>query len=241
MAAEAFQVGTIVANSSSQLQVPDYSTNIDNLKTAVDNLRIALDGPDGLTINIKRSIGAENVNNSLASIAKATADNVKAINTIMSDMDKKMTDQTGAGLQLISKQLSGIAATLNNGVATQYILTANTIKKNAFDQANTVAALQRNNITPVIPTNADFLTTMQGTIVDAGSIAAQASATGFITTQANRCITAAADYVGGLLPTPGEIFNNFKSMFQANTADTSGKTVQTEATILKNLSDTRYG
>lgn len=238
--AEAWNVGTIVANSSSALTVPNYSNEFDQLKLAIENLTIALNGPDGLTINLKRSIGAENVTNSLASIAKATADNLKAINALMKDMDKKMTDQTGAGLQLISKQLSGIASTLNNGVATQYILTANTIKKNAFDQANTVAALQRNNITPVIPTNADFLTTMQGTIVDAGNIAAQASATGFITTQANRAITAATDYVGGLLPTPGEIFNNFKSLFPANSADTSGKTVQTEATILKNLSDTRY-
>jgi len=220
-----------------EFTVVDYTNDLNTLFTKMDQLTNAVTYLDD---TIEQCFGASSVPNSINFVAKATADNLKAINILLKDIDKKMVDQTGAGLQQISKHLSGVASSLNTGVATQFILTADQMKKNAFDKAATQAALKRNNLPEVTVSNADFITTLESVLQDAGNVAAQASATGFVTTQANRAITAATDWVTGLDLKPGEIFNRFKSAFVANSADKEGAVVQSEATVLKNLADTRY-
>jgi hypothetical protein len=206
-----------------EFTVVDYTNDLNTLFTKMDQLSTSV---NNLTTAINQSIGATSLPDSIGKTAIASMNQVKAISKAQTDTNKKI-GESFAIMQGIVNQLSGISSTLNTGVATQFILTADQMKKNAFDKAATQAALKRNNLPEVTVSNADFITTLESVLQDAGNVAAQASATGFVTTQANRAITAASNFVTGLLPSPGTIMNTFKSLLPVKAADKEGELMRT--------------
>jgi len=164
---------------------------------------------------------ASTVTGTLANSAKGS----KLLLEAMANLDKDGVSKNSQGLAAlgsISKQLAGLSSTIAAGVATNQIVAADQINKNAFDQAATQAALKRNKLPEVTVTPANFLTSTRKAIGDASTIAAQASAAGFVTSTASSAIGAASSYAMDLLPSFGDITNMFKSNALGKQADPNG-------------------
>ena len=198
------------------------NANLGYIKTAIDNLVIALKS---------EMIGATaaTVPGTLANSAKGS----KLLLEAMAGLDKDGVSKNAQGLAAlgtIAKQLAGLSSTMAAGVATSQIIAADQISKNAFDKSATQAALKRNNLPEVTVTSESLLATIQNSIESAGNIAAQASATGFVSSTANKAISSASNYVTEMLPSFGDITNMFKT-------NTLGKRADTEGTIQMNRAD----
>lgn len=201
----------------------DYTDDFASIVTAIGFLTTAI---NDLTAALEtQMIGptASTVQGSVANSALNTSRFIQAIGGLEVDGSKKKTDGLAA-LGVIASQLAGISSTIATGVATNQIIAADQIKKNAFDKEATQAALTRNNLPTVTVTPAGFLESVRTSVADAGSIAAQASATGFVTSTAATAIGTAGNYVYDLLPSFGQISNGFKNIFQAKAADPEGNT-----------------
>ena len=99
---------------------------------------------------------------------------------------------------------------LGQGVALQAISIAEQIKNNKFTQTATNAALTRSNLPPVVVQPTDVQTAVSESITSAGTVQAQAAATGFVSSSIAQAGTfmvqvsgvetafeAASGYVGG--------------------------------------------
>jgi len=235
-----YTMATLAGNTSGTFQGVDYSNDFNTLIQAIGLLKGSV---DALTLALDTTmlgVTASTVPGTLANSAKGATLAFQSISGLNVDGSKKSTDLQST-LGLIAKQLSGLSGTLAAGVATNQIIAADQIKKNAFDKEATQAALARNNLPAVTVTNANFLQTIQSTVQDATSIAAQASATGFVTSTASKAIGVAGDYVYDLLPSIGDITNAFKSTFPGRTVDTEGELFRTNALALNTLSKTVTG
>lgn len=224
MASE-FLIGTYPGPFNGRDYTDDLATlnaNLGYIKTAIDNLVIALKS---------EMIGATaaTVPGTLANSAKGS----KLLLEAMAGLDKDGVSKNAQGLAAlgtIAKQLAGLSSTMAAGVATSQIIAADQISKNAFDKSATQAALKRNNLPEVTVTSESLLATIQNSIESAGNIAAQASATGFVSSTANKAISSASNYVTEMLPSFGDITNMFKT-------NTLGKRADTEGTIQMNRAD----
>jgi len=224
MASE-FLIGTYPGPFNGRDYTDDLATlnaNLGYIKTAIDNLVIALKS---------EMIGATaaTVPGTLANSAKGS----KLLLEAMAGLDKDGVSKNAQGLAAlgtIAKQLAGLSSTIAAGVATSQIIAADQISKNAFDKSATQAALKRNKLPEVTVTSESLLATIQNSIESAGNIAAQASATGFVSSTANKAISSASNYVTDMLPSFGDITNMFKT-------NTLGKRADTEGTIQMNRAD----
>jgi len=224
MASE-FLIGTYPGPFNGRDYTDDLATlnaNLGYIKTAIDNLVIALKS---------EMIGATaaTVPGTLANSAKGS----KLLLEAMAGLDKDGVSKNAQGLAAlgtIAKQLAGLSSTMAAGVATSQIIAADQISKNAFDKSATQAALKRNKLPEVTVTSESLLATIQNSIESAGNIAAQASATGFVSSTANKAISSASNYVIDMLPSFGDITNMFKT-------NTLGKRADTEGTIQMNRAD----
>ena len=190
------------------------NTNLGNIKTAIDNLVIALKN---------EMIGqtASTAPGTLAHSALNTKILLKAMALMSEEQAGKMTEGLGA-MSAIASQLAGLSSTMAAGVATNQIIAADQISKNAFDKTATQAALKRNNLPEVTVTSESLVETIQNSIESASNIAAQAGATGFVTSTANKAITSASSYVTDMLPSKGTIVNFFKGNTVTKAVDTEG-------------------
>jgi hypothetical protein len=232
-----YTMGSFTGATTGTIQGMDYSADFFELTTAVSFLTGAV---NALTIALDTNmlgVTASTVPGTLANSAKGATIAFQSIAGLNVDGSKKSVDLQ-ATLGLIAKQLSGLSGTIAAGVATNQIIAADQIKKNAFDKEATQAALTRNNLPTVTVTPQSFLTTIQTTVQDASSIAAQASATGFVTSTATKAITVAGDYVYDLLPSVGDITNAFKSVLPSRVTDTEGEAARLSSLTLNTLSKT---
>lgn len=226
MASE-FLIGTYPGPFNGRDYTDDLATlnaNLGYIKTAIDNLVIALKS---------EMIGATaaTVPGTLANSAKGS----KLLLEAMAGLDKDGVSKNAQGLAAlgtIAKQLAGLSSTMAAGVATSQIIAADQISKNAFDKSATQAALKRNNLPEVTVTSESLLATIQNSIESAGNIAAQASATGFVSSTANKAISSASNYVTEMLPSFGDITNMFKTNTLGKRADTEGAIQMNRADIL---------
>jgi hypothetical protein len=218
-------------NTSGTIRIPNYTEELDTINT---NLGFIKQSIDALTFTLKTDlfgVTASTTPGSAASSALKIANYLKAIGGIDVDGSKKQAEGLAA-LGVIAKQLAGLSSTLAAGVATNQIIAADQIKKNAFDKEATQVALARNKLPAVTVTPQGFLQTIQTTVQDATAIASQASATGFVTSTATNAISSASTYVVDLLPSFGEITNQFKSLKFGKLADTEGETTRTTSSTL---------
>jgi hypothetical protein len=190
------------------------NSNLGYIKTAIDNLVLALK-----TEMIGQT--ASSVPGTLANSSLNIKILLKAMALMSEEQATKMTEGLGA-MSAIASQLAGLSSTMAAGVATNQIIAADQINKNAFDKTATQAALKRNNLPEVTVTSESLVATIQNSIESAGNIAAQASATGFVTSTANKAITSASNYVTDMLPSKGTIVNFFKGNTVTKAVDTEG-------------------
>ena len=200
------------------------NANLGYIKTAIDNLVLALK-TDMIGATASTAPGT------LAHSALNTKILLKAMALMSEEQAGKMTEGLGA-MSAIASQLAGLSSTMAAGVATNQIIAADQISKNAFDKTATQAALKRNKLPEVTVTNASLVETIQNSIESASNIAAQASATGFVTSTANKAITSASNYVTDMLPSKGTIVNFFKGNTASKAADTEGTTKRVTAKTL---------
>lgn len=175
---------------------------------------------------------ASNVVGSVANSAFRTVGALRASAGMDIDGNKKQGEGLAA-LGVIAKQLSGIASTINTGVAIQTLTSMDQIQKNTFDKEATQAALKRNNIPEVKVTEANFLSQVQSNITAGTNLYAQASTVGLVNSTASRALSGAANYAYDLLPSFDDITSNFKTLFKAKQADPEGEAARAEARILK--------
>jgi hypothetical protein len=222
-----YLIGTYPGPFNGRDYTDDLATlnaNLGYIKTAIDNLVLALKS---------EMIGqtASTVPGTLANSSLNIKILLKAMAIMSEEQASKMAEGLGA-ISTIASQLGGLSSTMAAGVATNQIIAADQINKNAFDKTATQAALKRNNLPEVTVTSESLVATIQNSIESAGNIAAQASATGFVTSTANKAITSASNYVSGMLPANGTIVNFFKSNAVSKTADTEGQPKRVSATTL---------
>lgn len=226
-----YTMGSFTGATTGTLQGMDYSSDFFELTTAVTFLTGAVNALTAALDTTMLGVTASTVPGTVANNSLRVANYLKAIGGIDVDGNKKQAEGLAA-LGTIAKQLAGLSSTLAAGVATNQIIAADQIKKNAFDKEATQAALTRNKLPAVTVTSQNFLTTIQTTVQDASSIAAQASTTGFVTSTAASAIGSASTYVVDLLPSFGDITNQFKSLKFGKLADTEGETKRVEAEVL---------
>lgn len=233
-----YTMGTFTGNTNGTLQGVDYtpdleaiSANVGFLVSAINNLVIALDGT-------MLGVTASTVPGTIAASAAAVAGTSVAQGKLSVENAKQLEKLIGS-MTAMSKQLSGISSTVASGVATNQIIAADQIKKNAFDKEATQAALKRNNLPEVTVTPTNFLEGIRTAVLDAGNIASTASVTGFLTTTAGTAITNASNYVSELLPSFGDITNAFKGLLPAATVDPAVNAVRTDASALTAIAQTK--
>lgn len=219
---------SILSGVSGNLSIPEYFTEFTELIQAVNNLKDAV-----LTLNtsLNNSIGTPSISQagSLGNSAGKTAGYLKAIGTLGTDDTKKQGDGLAA-LCNISRQLSGIASSINTGVAIQTLTSMDQMQKNAFDKEATQQALDRNKIPKVVVTEANFSAQVESNIRAGSNLYAQASTVALVNATATRAITGAANYAYDLLPSFSDISNNFKKLFESKAADPEGQGKITLAT-----------
>jgi hypothetical protein len=226
-----YVMATLAGNTSGEFQGIDYTEDLEAINANLGFIKQAI---DALTLSLNTDlfgVTASTTPGSAASSALRIATYLKADGKIAVDGNKKQAEGLAA-LGTIAKQLAGLSSTLAAGVATNQIIAADQIKKNAFDKEATQVALARNKLPAVTVTSQGFLQTIQTTVQDATAIASQASATGFVTSTATNAIGSASTYVVDLLPSFGDITNQFKSLKFGKLADTEGEAKRVEAEIL---------
>ena len=226
MASE-FLIGSYPGPFNGRDYTDDLATlnaNLGFIKTAIDNLVLALKS-DMIGATASTAPGT------LANSALNTKILLKAMALMSEEQAGKMTEGLGA-MSAIASQLAGLSSTMAAGVATNQIIAADQISKNAFDKTATQAALKRNNLPEVTVTSESLVETIQNSIESAGNIAAQAGATGFVTSTANKAIAASSNYVTDMLPSKGTIVNFFKGNTVSKTVDTEGTTKRVTAKSL---------
>ena len=226
-----YTMGSFTGSTTGTLQSIDYTEDWYSLNANIGFLKQSIDALT-LTLNSELlGVTASTTPGTIANSSLRVANYLKAIGGLDVDGSKKQAEGLAA-LGTIAKQLAGLSSTLAAGVATNQIIAADQIKKNAFDKEATQAALARNKLPAVTVTPVSFLQTVQTTLQDAGSIAAQATATGFVTSTATSAIGSATTYATDLLPSFGDITNQFKSLKKSLTADTEGTQKRVEAEVL---------
>jgi hypothetical protein len=233
-----YQMGQFTGATTGTLQGMDYTPDFFELTTAVTFLTGAV---NALTIALDTTmlgVTASTVPGTLAASAASMAGSGVAEGKLHINDSEKFT-QLLAALGTLNKQLGGISATVASGVATNQIIAADQIKKNAFDKEATQAALKRNNLPEVTVTNAGFLDTMRATVTDATAIASQAQVTGFITNTATTAIGTASTYVYDLLPSFGDISNAFTTFTKSLAADTEGTVARGQALTLNTTAQSK--
>jgi len=214
---------TLTGNTSGTIQIPNYAGEFDTLTTAVNQLKGSV---DALTLALNSEmlgVTASTVAGTIAHSALNSKKLLKAIAIMNEDQSGKNAEGI-TSLGSIANQLAGLSSTLAAGVATSQIIASDQISKNAFDKSATQAALKRNNLPEVAVTPQGFLQTIQTTLQNAGSIAAQGSAVGFVTSTASAAISGASTYATDLLPSKGQITNFFKTNTVGKVTDTEGTT-----------------
>jgi len=227
-----FAVGT----TPGPLEGIDYSNDIDRIITAIDQLKGSV---NDLSIALNTNmlgVTASTTPGTIAASAKGATIALQAIAGIDIDGSKKQA-QGLAALGSIARSIAGLSSTLAAGVATNQIIAADQMNKNAFDKAATQAALKRNKLPEVTVTSDDFFSATRKTIVDAGTLASQASATGFVTSTASSALGAASTYVvDGVYRSVGQITDFFKGTTFGKLADTEGEVARTNGSALNTLS-----
>jgi hypothetical protein len=210
-------------NTSGTIRIPNYTDEFGTLTTAINQLKGAV---DALTLAMNSEMfgqTASTVAGTLANSALGSKKLLKAIAIMNEDQSAKNAEGL-TSIGTIASQLAGLSSTLAAGVATNQIVAADQINKNAFDKTATNAALKRNKIPEVAVTPENFLTSTRKAISDASTVAAQAGAAGLVTSTASSAISSASTYVVDLLPSKGTITNFFKTNTAGKAADTEGTT-----------------
>jgi hypothetical protein len=227
-------------NTSGTIRIPNYATEFDTLIQAINLLKGSVDSLTAALGTNMLGVTASTTPGTIAASAKGAAVALQAIAGIDIDGNKKQA-QGLAALGSIAKQLAGLSSTLAAGVATNQIIAADQIKKNAFDKQATQAALKRNKLPEVTVTPQGFLQNIQTSVQDAGSIAAQASATGFVTSTASSALGVASTYIVDGIPSFGQITDFFKGLNFGTLADKEGGVVRTNGSALNSTSKATTG
>ena len=233
-----YVMGTLSGATTGTIQGMDYSVDFFELTTAVSFLTGAVNALTAALDTTMLGATASTVPGTIAASAAALAGVGIADNKLHIDDSKKLANLLSA-LEKISGQLGGISSTVASGVATNQIIAADQIKKNAFDKEATQAALTRNKLPTVTVTPASFLESVRSSVADASAIAAQASATGFVTSTATTAISNASSYVYDLIPSFGQITNAFSSFKLGEAVDTEGTAVRGSALTLNTYAETK--
>jgi hypothetical protein len=210
-------------NTSGTIRIPNYTDEFSTLTTAINQLKGAV---DALTLAMNSEMfgaTASTVAGTLANSALGSKTLLKAIAIMNEDQSAKNAEGL-TSIGTIASQLAGLSSTLAAGVATNQIVAADQINKNAFDKTATQAALKRNKLPEVTVTSENFLTSTRKAVTDASTLATQAGAAGLVTSTASSAISAASTYVVDLLPSKGTITNFFKTNIVGKAADTEGTT-----------------
>lgn len=221
-------------NGSGIRVVINYEQDIENLITAINNLRTAV---EQLTDAMGDEMFGAAASNTVGSVANSGFRIVGALRA-SAGMDIDGNKKQGEGLaamSVIAQQLSGIASSINTGVAIQTLTSMDQIQKNTFDKEATQAALRRNKLPEVVVTEAAFTAQVQSNVTAGANLYAQASTVGLVNATASRAITGAANYAFDLLPSYATISNNFKTLFKSRQADPEGEAARTEAETQKNI------
>lgn len=212
----------------------NYQQEFENLTTAINNLRTAV---EQLTDAMGDEMFGAAASNTVGSVANSGFRIVGALRA-SAGMDIDGNKKQGEGLaamSVIAQQLSGIASSINTGVAIQTLTSMDQMQKNAFDKEATQQALERNKIPKVVVTEANFAAQVQSNVTAGANLYAQASTVGLVNATASRAITGAANYAYDLLPSYATISNNFKTLFKSKQADPEGEAARNEASIQKNI------
>lgn len=219
-------------SGSGTFVVYDYTQEFENIALAIDNLTQAIRDLTSDLDNKMLGATAATVTGSVAHSSAKTLSALRASAGMDIDGNKKQGEGLAA-LGVIAKQLSGIASTINTGVAIQTLTSMDQIQKNTFDKEATQAALRRNKIPEVTVTQANFLSQVQSNITAGTNLYAQASTVALVNSTASRALTGAANYAFDLLPSFDEITTNFKTLFKSKAADPEGEAARNEAKLLK--------
>ena len=149
------------------------------------------------------------------------------------NMISKLTAVESA-INSLSITLKTTNSILGQGVALQAISIAEQIKNNKFTQTATNAALTRSNLPPVVVQPTDVQTAVSESITSAGTVQAQAAATGFVSStiaQAGTFMVQVSGVEAAFEAGSGYISGKIKEGFKAIGIDPTTKKSQAEQAV----------
>lgn len=225
---------TLSGQTSGTIVTVDYSSDFTQLVQSIDILSSRLETLNTTFTQQNTTFNTfleTNLSGTTGSVTVGTIPNaLKAMHSIMANQDSGLSSlnttlgQLGQAIAGTDSAFGGVTGQLAIMNATNQIMVAETAQKNAFDQAATQAALERNGLPPVEVPQQTVEQQITRAVETASSVGIQSSITGFVSTQ----ITAGFSYVGDIIDEyiTGPIFDfvgakwtQIKAAFAANNAE----------------------